>query len=415
MNLSKKQSLKTNITSLGFLQIFNFFATLATLPYLTRTLGVSTWGLIVFIQLVMNYLIWFVNWGFYHGATRRVASERDDAGKLSELFSEVWAAQWLLAIVALLVLCSVVLLIPSLEKNKSLYIAASGVVLGNLLMPLWYLNGLELIRESAIVQLMSKLVAIPFIFLLVHHQGDEGVYLLINSFSFIFVGLLTLLWMYKTKLVAIRVPQLGQIRHVIMIDFQLFLNGLWANLNTTIVPAALGIFGGTTELGYYNLAERARSAAITVLHPVSHALFPRMCYLYANDKLEAKKMLKLSGILLFGIAFLMSLAMYLLSDQVVALLGGEGFSKSADVLEILALSTLLTTVSAFIVNQILIPANSYAGYSIMVFICLIFTAFAVVPAISFYGAEGAAMVTLLSEIVGVSILLFYLKKQKLLI
>jgi PST family polysaccharide transporter len=411
--LIKNKSLKTNIASLGFLQIVNFVVTLITLPYLARVLGVSTWGAIVFVQLVINYLIWFTNWGFYFGATRRVAANRENSQQLNLIFVEVWGAQWILSILMALLLWFGVLLFEKEINNPNLYLIASGLIVGNLMMPLWFLNGIEYIKEAAIIQLAVKLIALPFIFLLVNSPSDANIYLWINSLSAIFVGVLTILWMNQVIKLSFFWPDIARVVETVKADFELFVNSLWANLNTSIIPAALGMFAGDAALGYYNIAERARSAAITVLHPISHALFPRMCYLFSSDHLAAKKMLKNSAWLLLSLAFIMSVLMYSFSEKIVMLLGGDGYYDSIQVLEILAFSTFLTTVSAFIVNQILIPSDMYKGYTVSVLMSLIFSAIAVIPMIDILGVNGAAFVTLSAELLAVIVLLFFLKRHKL--
>jgi len=407
----KDRSLITNIASLGALQVASFVVTLITLPYLARVLGVSAWGEIVFVQLVVNYFIWFVNWGFYHGATRRVSATRKDSAYLNIIFSTVWSAQWLLTSLILAIILFAIYIFSSEITSPELYIAASGLLIGNLFMPLWFLNGMEFIKESAIIQLLMKLTALPFIFLLVNNSEDAVIYLWIETIASITVGIISLFWMRHTFDISFSFPALIQIRATIKEDFQLFLNTFWASLNTTLIPAALGIFGGDAALGLYNIADRAKGAAITILHPISHALFPRMCYLFSTDSAETKKILNLSARVLFSLSFLMSMILYIFAEEIIMVLGGAEFMDSILVLEILAFSALLTTISGFIVNQILIPSNAYYGYTVTVFSSLVFSALMIVPMVSEFGASGASITTLLTELLAVTILVFFVKRH----
>jgi len=407
----KDRNLTVNITSLGALQVSNFVITLITLPYLTRVLGVSAWGEIVFTQLVINYCIWFVNWGFYHGATRRVSATRKDSAYLNMIFSTVWSAQWLLTGLILAIILFAIYIFSSEITSPELYIAASGLLIGNLFMPLWFLNGMEFIKESAIIQLLTKLTALPFILLLVDNSEDAVIYLWIETIASITVGIISLFWVRRTFDISFSFPALIQIRATIKEDFQLFLNTFWASLNTTLIPAALGIFGGDAALGLYNIADRAKGAAITILHPISHALFPRMCYLFSTDSAETKKILNLSARVLFSLSFIMSMILYIFAEEIIMVLGGAEFMGSILVLEILAFSALLTTISSFIVNQILIPSNAYYGYTVAVFSSLVFSALMIVPMVSEFGASGASITTLLTELLAVTILVFFVKRH----
>ena len=408
----KARSLTTNIASLGVLQISSFIVTLMTLPYLTRVLGVDVWGLIIFVELVINYLIWIANWGFYHGATRRVSATREDRKGLSVIFSRVWCAQWILTGLILSVLFLVLYFLSSKLDSYELYIAASGLLIGNLLMPLWYLNGIEFIKEAAIIQLSMKLLALPFIFLLVNSTEDAEIYLWINSMTSIVVGVIVLFWMRRAIDLSFSFPTFCQVKETIYEDFQLFLNTFWASLNVTLIPAVLGVFGGDAALGYYNIADRAKNATITILHPVSHALFPRMCYLFSSDHSKAKEVLSLSAWLLISLSFFMSVVMFVFAEEIVMVLGGEEFMASVQVLKVLAFSALLTTISGFIVNQILIPSNAYYGYTVTVFVSLVFSAVMIVPMVNWYGSIGAAFVTLFVELLAVIILITFVKRHK---
>lgn len=327
------------------------------------------------------------------------------------IFSTVWSAQWLLTGLILAIILFAIYIFSSEITSPELYIAASGLLIGNLFMPLWFLNGMEFIKESAIIQLLTKLTALPFILLLVDNSEDAVIYLWIETIASITVGIISLFWVRRTFDISFSFPALIQIRATIKEDFQLFLNTFWASLNTTLIPAALGIFGGDAALGLYNIADRAKGAAITILHPISHALFPRMCYLFSTDSAETKKILNLSARVLFSLSFIMSMILYIFAEEIIMVLGGAEFMGSILVLEILAFSALLTTISSFIVNQILIPSNAYYGYTVAVFSSLVFSALMIVPMVSEFGASGASITTLLTELLAVTILVFFVKRH----
>jgi len=172
---------------MGALRFFSFALTLITLPYLTRVLGINNWGEIVFVQLIISYLLWITDWGFNYGASKRVAANRNNKYNLNILFSEVWCSQILLTIFVLGLLLLVVHVFSSLIHNPAYYIIYSGVILGNLLTPIWFLNGLEFIKEGAIIQLLAKVIALPLIFVFINSPEDVFKYLLIESLASIVV------------------------------------------------------------------------------------------------------------------------------------------------------------------------------------------------------------------------------------
>lgn len=326
-----------------------------------------------------------------------------------------WTAQWLITSALLLLLLAGVFFLPKLIDKGDLYIAACGLLLGNVLMPLWFLNGLEKIRESAIIQMAVKIVALPLIFLYVEQTDDLATYLWINSASSIIVGLAVAIWLFRSKLVDLITPRYGDVRKVVINESHLFLSSMLANLNSAIVPTSLGLFGGVTELGYFNLADRARSAAITVLHPITHALFPRMCYLFSNERIAAMKMVAYSGGAMLTLSLIMSLCVFMFSSQIISALGGSTFEEAAHALKLLALSPVFTTMSAFFIHQILIPTGTSRGVVFASSYTLLLNLILVYPAVQQYGASGGAAVIMATEIFSAVFLISYTHSQKVIV
>lgn len=407
-------SLRVNIASLGVLQIFNFALTLSTLPYLARALGVTGWGQVVFVQMVINYLIWVANWGFYLGATQRIAAGRADKGYLSRTFVATWVAQWCLTgLLAAIFLISLEV-VPLIADRKILYLAGAGLLLANALTPLWYLNGLEKVRESALIQMAIKIIALPLIFVLVNGESDMVTYLAINSICAIVVGLSTLMWIFRSGRIHWHIPKLSDVYAAVTQEYRLFTSTLLASLNGALVPTVLGVLGGAAELGWYNLADRARSAAITILHPITHALFPRMCHLFSNNRAAALGLLKRSGIGIIVLSAAMSLTLVLFSSDILGLLGGNEFRAGSRVLAWLAFTPVLTTIASFVIYQILIPLRAEQGFGKVAYRSLLLSAVLVVPAVTSLGAEGAAMVSFCTELFAAIYLIVYVWQHKLL-
>lgn len=412
--MSAGPSLRLNIASLGALQAFNFLLTLATLTYLARALGATGWGRVVFVLMVINYLMWVANWGFYLGATKKIAAERSDKESVSKIFVTTWVAQWFLTtlLAGVLLICMNVL--PMLADYKDLYFAASGLLLGNALTPLWYLNGLEKVRESAGIHIVAKILALPFIFTMVNEGSGAVIYLAINSACAVTVGVLTMWWIYRSNAIFWHIPSFSDILAIVAQEYRLFLSSLWANLNGSLIPTVLGIVGGPAELGYYNLADRARSAAITVLHPITQALFPRMCNLFRNDQAQALYLLKRSGAVILALSTMMSLFLILFPSDILKILGGNDFRTGESALRWLAFTPIFTTVSSFITHQILIPSGANREYSKIMFLTLLLNAILVVPGVSFLGAQGAAVVLFSTELFAAIYLIIYVWQHKLL-
>ncbi|WP_062307789.1 oligosaccharide flippase family protein [Polynucleobacter sinensis] len=395
-----------NIFGLGALQGMNLVVTFLTLPYLTRVLGVQAWGNIVFVLLIVNYGIWVVNWGFYLGATQRIAASRDHKERVSKIACEVWVAQFLLAIISITIYWIFIKLFAE-QKLQSVYFAGYAMLIGNLLTPLWFLHGLEKVWEASFTLLMAKIVVLPFIFIYINSENDAFLYLLFNGVGSIVIGIACLYWMYRGNFVYWRSPKIRNILKVIVEDSSFFFTSMTSNLTASIIPTALGIWASPSDLGLFNIADRIKAAAITIFHPVVHALYPRMAYLFSANKMAAIKLLRISGIAIFGSSLLVSFILFLLAPKLILWIGGENFSGAIPLLRILALVPLASTISAFIVHQVLIPLQQRKFYLISSLIILMTTLLLIYPSITYFGLRGATTTMLLAELMGCFCLIFF--------
>jgi PST family polysaccharide transporter len=395
-----------NIFGLGALQGMNLVVTFLTLPYLTRVLGVEAWGNIVFVLLIVNYGIWVVNWGFYLGATQRIAASRDHKELVSKIACEVWVAQFLLAIISITIYWIFIKFFAE-QKLQSVYFAGFAMLIGNLLTPLWFLHGLEKVWEASLTLLMAKIVVLPFIFMYINSENDAFLYLLFNGVGSIVIGIICLYWMYRSNFLDWRSPKIRNVLKVIVEDSSFFFTSMTSNLTASIIPTALGIWASPSDLGLFNIADRIKAAAITIFHPVVHALYPRMAYLFSANKMAAIKLLRISGIAIFASSLLVSFVLFLLAPKLILWIGGENFSGAIPLLRILALVPLASTISAFIVHQVLIPLQQRKFYLISSLIILVTTLLLIYPSITYFGLRGATTTMLLAELMGCFFLIFF--------
>jgi PST family polysaccharide transporter len=404
----KSRSLSSNIASLSGLQVANFLITLALIPYLARALGLEEWGRVTFVLLVVNYLLWISNWSFYLGATKKIAAHRNEPDRVAYYFINTFFAQWFITLILIAVSLLFLFFLELSSVDRNMYLLGIGILIGNALTPLWYLNGLERIKEAAFIQLLVKLITIPPIFLFIENSEDADVYILITSLSTAIVGVFVTVIISKSGVFRFDLLSMRSSLNEILEETQLFLGSFWANARTQLIPTVLGVVAGPAALGLYALAERARSAAIVILHPVSQALFPRMCYLFNNEESDAKRLVQKSGVILFVLSALMSVILFVFSESIINVLGGEEYYDAIIVLELMAVTPLISTMFTFAVHQIIIPAGESRMYNRLMLLALVINGALIYPAVEFYSEVGAASVLLLSEIIMVIFVYFYL-------
>lgn len=403
-----------NIFSLTALQGVNFLLTISVFPYLIRTLGATTWGKVCAVQIVINYFIWFVNWGFYQSATRQTAVYLNKPRRKSVIFIKTMAAQFVLLCVSICVLSVLVNFVPYLSKHSFLYYSAIGMVIGTFLQPLWFVYAHEMFVVSSSVQIASKIISLPFIFC-IKEQQDSYLYYIGNSVGMVLSGIVLLLWLYYKFKVQIKFCRWRHVLQSLNEGYHLFLSEFWAALSSNLIPFMLSIVMGPTALGFYSVADRIKGAIIQLMHPITHALFPRICHLTYHDKAQAKHLLFRFGGFIGGMTFMLSLLIYFNASLVIYWVGGEGYNQSEFILKILSPTIFIISASEFLIYQMLVPRGYKKVIKRSKYFAFILVGGLCYPFIYYWGGAGAASLSLMTELfifAALSLSVFTNKKNK---
>jgi O-antigen/teichoic acid export membrane protein len=405
-------SLRRNVASLGAVLAANTLIPLITLPHMTRALGADSFGKLAYVQAVMAYALLFTDYAFSWSAVRDVAAVRDDKSRLSRMFHSVWAAQWLLTAIAGLVLALVAWFADVRGTTLALYaLGFLAIVLGNTLFPLWFFQGLERIGEIALIQVVTRLLSIPAIFLLVKSPADAPTAMGIQAGVALMAGSCALLYLWRSGWVKAYAPGRADIIAALRTGFTLFLSKLGISFYTTLAPLALGLMAGTTAVSYFSLADRLRSAGQSLLSPLANALFPRLSHLYTSDHASATRLAHRGFLLTLAVASVISLGLFCLAGPAIRLLGGKEFGPAVDVLRVLALLPLIVGLSNVFGLQIMLPNGRTGAFNRILAGAAVLGVVAIWPMTNWLGAIGAAASVIGVELFVTCAMAFYLYRH----
>lgn len=399
--------------ALGIIQIMSLVLPLITLPYLTRVLGVNAFGQVAFAQIIFQYFIMITDWGFSWSATKEVALVKHDREKLSALFLRTWLAQLLLLLILFCVLLLAILYVPFFEKYKNIYLVGFSLVVGNVLLPLWLVQGLESSDKILKAQFCTKLLVLPLTFICVDNNQDAIWAIGVLGFTSILSGLATQYWIWSHLGLTGQKVSLIEIVTTLKDSANLFFSRVAISLYTTLIPVVLGSVSGHTNVAIYSLADKFRVAAQSVLAPISQALFPRLSYLYKHDPDEAKKLLKKSGLIILILSFLMSVILFFSAELIIYIFGGESFYPAVLILKILSPIPFIVCVSNLLGVQIMLPNNKIKAFNNILFVAAILSFLLMYPLIKKWAEMGAAINILLIELFVASAMMMYVVQKRL--
>ena len=399
-----------NIFSLYFVNFFRFALNLITLPHLLKIYGPEKWGQITFFQIIISYLIWISDWSLDQHSSKLLSINEGNVRKQIQIFKSSISAQFSILIFILL---SLDLYSYFFAINKLIFIYINLIIIGNFLQPHWYLIGREKIYESAIFLLINKLFFSFFILFFINKSSIIQDYFLFMGISSISTGLIFLIRIishYKVKFV---VTEFKQGLRLIKKSFKLFISEIWNYLTNSLTLIIIGSMIGQFELGIFNIAERIKSLAIQSLQPIIHSIFPRIARKYSQDKKDANK--SFLKIIFFNLTITFTVYIFanLYIYQIVGYFSQNYVLDIVPILRILLILFVLNITTEQLLAHYLVPNNLYFfinNNKIFRFILFIFLIF---PLILNYGTIGAAYSILISESIGLLLVIrkFYLTKN----
>ncbi len=284
LNSTTLKRLGDNFASLTLLQGINYLVPLIVFPYLVRVLGFDGFGLYSFILAIIMYGVMFSDYGFDLSATRMISLYVDNQKKINEIFSAVLIIKFVISLIYLFVLSLLIFFIDKFSQNSSLYYIAYGFVIGQLLFPVWFFQGIEKMRYITIINALSKLIFTTLIFMFVHHKDDLYLVFLFNSLGSIIAGAVALRIAIKKFNITFYFPTKAQILFYLKDGWYIFTSRVAVDLYVTSNVIILGFFANNTIVGYYSIVEKIIRAIGSMLEPLTRTVFPYLAKVYKESK-----------------------------------------------------------------------------------------------------------------------------------
>jgi len=363
MNIKKKfkfnknnKNLINNYIALSILQASNFIIPLISLPYLVRTLGAETFGLVMFAQAFILFFHVIVDFGFTLSGVRSVSINRNNHQKLEEIFNSILIIKFFLIIISFIIMIGIVTIFEKFTSDYILYIITFTWVIGQALFPIWFFQGIEKMKYITIFKVLSQLIALVAIILFVNSPEDYLFVPIFNALGFIIIGFISIVIILKEFKFKFFIPHFSILKDYFKESSHFFFSRAAVTIYTTSNAFVLGIFTNNTIVGYYSIAEKLYIALQALYMPIVNVLYP---YISKNrDVTLFKKIFKLAVFFNF---FLVSIV-FIITPYLVELIAGVPIQESIDVFKIFLLVTLIV-VPSILIGYPFLAALGYKGYA----------------------------------------------------
>jgi len=406
-----RKRLIENFLSLSVLQIANYILPLITLPYLVRVLGPEKFGLIAFSQAFIGYFMILTDYGFNLSATRDISINRDDKEKVSEIFSSVMIIKLTLMIISLILMSIIIFSFEKFRKDWIIYYLTFGTVVGQVLFPIWFFQGMEKMKYITFLNILAKVIFTVAIFIFVKEASDYLYVPLLNSLGFIIAGILGLWIVFRDFEVGFKFVSLEELERQLKEGWYVFISTVAISLYTISNTFILGLFTNNATVGYYAAAEKIVKAIQGLLGPVSQTIYPYISKLMNESVKLGIKFIRKVTVIIGVISFGLSLILFIFAELVINILLGPKYHESVVVLKILAFLPFIIALSNIFGIQTMLTLNykkEFSSILILASIINIILALIMVPILKHIGIS---LSVLLSEIFVTFSMIYFLNKK----
>lgn len=358
-----------NYFFMTLLLVLNSFFGLLIYPYLIRTLGAESYGVYIFASTVVNYFICFIGFGFDMYGVRLIAENPFSIKKKSNVLSIIFTTKLYLEIVSIILAILVSFVFPILRTYFWVYIVCFANTLLNIFFPTWYFQGVQKMRVVSYIQLIFKLLSLPFIFIFIKKPDDILLFAIIMTAS----SLLGALYAFIHLLVFERLKiSLVPIKHtfVYIKESQYFFYTNFLNMmKIQTINLIIGTRYSMTDLALYDLANRIVSIPLMLITNINSALFPKVVSNFNVPLI--KKILMTERI----IGILAVLTVVVFGKIAIQILGGETMEGSYWIAVILSFTIFAFLQTSCYIGLILIPnrKDSYVLKDLILSFTTLFT------------------------------------------
>lgn len=296
----QNKKLLENILSLSILQVLNFSIPILLLPYLLKTVGKPYYGSYVVAYSLIQYVVLISSYGFGFTATKHISQNRHNNIIISTISNSVIIARLILAIISYLPLLLVCYACFGNEYSIMMLMGC-GIVIGDVLNPVWLFQGMENMKYMTIVNFICKVIVALFVFIIIHEQSDYIYIIAIDSFAYLISGILSLYLSVKTFKIRIIIPSKEDIYFQLKDGWYVFITTIFQTLYRNSNVIIMRFFVSDAVVGIYAGAEKIIKAAQAISSPISVAFFPNLANRFKDEKLATNKgtILKISKYMFF--------------------------------------------------------------------------------------------------------------------
>ncbi|MCV3320383.1 flippase [Pediococcus pentosaceus] len=388
-------------------QVFVLLIPLITTPYLARVLGPTGVGINAYTNSIIQYFILFGSIGVNLYGNRQIAFVRDDKDKMTKTFYEIFLMRIMTIVLAY---AAFLIFLMTTGSYHVYYLAQSVSIIAAAFDISWFFMGVENFGVTVLRNLVVKIITLFSIFIFVKSFDDLNIYITILSLSLL-IGNLTLFPNLRRYIGKVKFKNLRVWQHL-KPSMVLFIPQIATQIYLVVNKTMLGSMTSVQSAGYFDQSDKMIKMILAVVTATGTVMLPHVANAFMKGEVEKTKQFlynsfsfvtALSVPMMFGIAAV--------AKKFVPLFFTDKFLAVTPLMMIESVVILLIAWSNALGTQYLLPTNQNGAFTKSVVLGAVVNIIVNIPLIMLFGALGATISTVLSELAVTGYQLHVLRNQ----
>lgn len=386
----------------GSIYLFPFI----TLPVITRSLGVTQFGILSIFLAAQQYLTMLVEYGFTLTGARDISRESYKEVE-NKILSEIVICRFLIFLFCSVLVIGAYLILPEYGLTGC-YLILLLTVLTSVLNQTHFFIGKERTGFIVISTSITRVISILLVIVFVSSKQDIYIAMLAYSMNVALPNILSTCYLkFSLKYKIFNKIPWGDVLLRFKNGFDIFISNVFTNIYSTLTLIYLGSARGPTETGYYSSADKLKAAAQGVLSPVAQAFFPRVSKRQGH---EFYQLWKKSTLILVIFSIFIVLCLLLFSQFIYKIFLGAQYITGLPIYNILSLSIISISFGIGYAQNLYLTQGKTKLLRTIYFVVSILHLVHMPVLVHFFGAIGAALSVLITESLA-SLLMYSFRKK----
>lgn len=404
------KSMKLNFILVIIKSIAGCIFPIISFPYATRILGVENIGKVSYCTSIISYVSLIAGLGISIYATREGAKVREDKSKLSKFAKEIITIN-VVSTVIVYSLFLVLLINDFFKVDKLLLFAVSMSVWCTTLGIEWVYQIMEEYTYITLRTIILQLIAILCLFIFVKDEKDVVIYSIVQVFAVGGAFLVNLIGArkYINLLIITEIEIKKHLKGILLIFAISASSIIYLNLDAIMIRNIYSDY----ENGLYATAVKIINIVKTVVNSLSMVMISRLSnYLTKKEGDKRYEQLLKKGVTtIITIIIPCACILIVLSEPIIYLISGEKYLGASMSMKILALNLIFSVLNGMMYYQIFVPNKKEKTACIGTMLGAIMNLILNAIFIPLLGIEGAALATMLAEMVVFFVFIKEIKKE----